>query len=213
MERTMKALSPQSPLGSVLSAALVHGLLYGTVVIALSIGYIGKTEIPQGEVEIGYEVLNDVPTATPVVQKMVRAQAPEEQVAKETKVDNSPKELHDDSADSIRGTQAMAKPTTNVGSDSDGVAASTPFYKIKPKYPRAALASGTEGWIMLKIDVNEAGEVENVRVVDGDQKSLFQDEARRAVEKWKYRPFHDQNGKPIKKADHQVRVDFKLTDV
>jgi protein TonB len=64
----------------------------------------------------------------------------------------------------------------------------------------------------MKIDINEKGEVENVRVVDGDKRNLFQDEARRAVEKWKYRPFLGADSKPLRKADHQVRVDFKLSE-
>ena len=55
------------------------------------------------------------------------------------------------------------------------------YYKIKPKYPKAALVAGEEGWVMLKVDVTESGEVENVRMVDGNKRNLSQEEARRAV--------------------------------
>ncbi|PMU07085.1 TonB system transport protein TonB, partial [Pseudomonas sp. FW305-20] len=34
----------------------------------------------------------------------------------------------------------------------------------------------------MKIDINEKGEVENVRVTGGEQRSMFEVEARRSVE-------------------------------
>jgi TonB family protein len=74
------------------------------------------------------------------------------------------------------------------------------------------LVAGIEGWVALMIDVAEDGGVQNVRVTGGEQKSMFQDEARRSVEKWKYKPFLDSSGRPVKKANHEVRVDFKLSE-
>ena len=211
MEQTLKWHSPRSPTGSVLSAVLVHSLLYAAVVVALGLGLSNKHEAPSVEAEVTYEMLNEAPTETKVVKQVVKAN-PETPVEKNLKPDLTPKELQDDKS-TVAGTQTAAKPQSNVGSDQNGTAASTPFYKVKPKYPKAALIAGTEGWIMLKVDVSEAGTVENVRVVDGEQRNLFQDDARRAVEKWKYHPFVDEGGKPYRKKDHQVRVDFKLNEV
>jgi protein TonB len=212
MENTMKFFSPQSASGSVVAAILAHGLLYGTIVAILGIGFLTRQDVPQADTVLDYEVLNEPPAPTPVVQRVVRAQQPDTPVDTKVKPDHSPKELQDEKG-TVAGTQTAPKAVSNVGSETNGTANSTPYYKIKPKYPRAALVAGTEGWIMLKIDITEKGDVENVRVIDGIQRSLFQEEARRAVEKWKYRPFLDAGGKPLRKADHQVRVDFKLTDV
>ena len=212
MEQTMKWHSPQSPTGSVISAVLVHGLLYTAVVIILGLGLSHKPEAPAADVEVTYEMLNEAPTEIKVVKQMVKAERPETLPEKNLKPDLSPKELQDEKS-AIAGTQTAAKVQSTVGSDQIGMAAATPFYKVKPKYPKAALVAGTEGWILLKVDVNEAGSVENIRVVDGDQRNLFQDDARRAVEKWKYHPFVDQGGKPYAKKDHLVRVDFKLNEV
>jgi protein TonB len=128
------------------------------------------------------------------------------------KTDASARELQDEKSDVTGTSQASVVKPMQVGSEGQGDANATPFYKIKPKYPRPALIAGSEGWILMKIDVNEKGEVENVRIVGGEKRNLFQDEARRAVEQWKYRPFLDANGHAIRKADHQVRVDFKLND-
>ncbi|WP_371917836.1 TonB family protein, partial [Pseudomonas sp. FW305-20] len=78
--------------------------------------------------------------------------------------------------------KASAQPVASTGATGAGSAVATPYYKIKPKYPRAALASGVEGWVTMKIDINEKGEVENVRVTGGEQRSMFEVEARRSVE-------------------------------
>jgi protein TonB len=161
-------------------------------------------------VDLDYQMLDDVPPANPVEQKMKRSAEPTVKAPVKVDPKDTVKELQDDKSD-VTGTE-KAKIENNVANDSNGTASSTPYYKVKPKYPQAALVSGTEGWIELKIDINEQGEVENVRIIGGEQRNTFQSEARRAVEKWKYKPFRDASGNPVKKIDHIVRVDFKLQD-
>jgi protein TonB len=211
MEQSAKWHSPQSTTGALLSAAIVHGALYGLVILILGAGLFSSAPKALEDTELTYDMLNEAPVPTQVVHQVRQAQ-PDKVVEKETKPDNSPKELQDDKSQ-VAGTQTAAKAaTTNVGGDAVGDANSTPFYKVKPKYPKAALLAGTEGWILMNVDVKEDGTVDNVRVVDGDKRNLFQDEARRAVEKWKYKPFVDNSGKPYLKKDHQVRVDFKINE-
>jgi protein TonB len=167
--------------------------------------------MPTVDAEIGYEILDAPPPPTEKV-----AHVRHQEVAPEppkVKTDPAARELQDEKSDVTGTSQASVAKPSQVGSEGQGDANATPFYKIKPKYPRPALVAGEEGWIQLKIDVNEKGEVENVRVVGGEKRSLFEGEARRAVEQWKYRPFLDKDGHPIRKADHQVRVDFKLSEV
>lgn len=209
MTQTLRWLSPQSSAGSLLYSILGHLLLAGAVVFALGLN-LGPKEVPQDYIDLGYEVFDEPPAPAKQVHKVAHSAEPQAPVDPKVKPDNSPKELQDERG-VVAGTQAAAK-SNNIGSDNNGNANATPYYKIKPKYPKAALVSGTEGWVMMKIDINENGEVENIRVVDGEQRNLFQTEARRAVEKWKYRPFLGQDGKPFKKTDHLVRVDFKLQD-
>ncbi len=211
MESTLKWYSPKSSSGSILTAIIAHGVIYGASALILG-QQLAKTLPLQGEVELGYEVLNEPPSEPVKEVKRVRAAEPEMPVVSKTKVDSQPHEMQDAQSDVIGTQQAAPVQAAAVGSDSNGTAEATPFYRIKPKYPRAALVEGSEGWVMMKIDIDEAGEVENVRVVDGVKRNLFQDEARRAVEKWKYKPFLDLGGKPIRKADHLVRVEFKLSE-
>lgn len=203
--------SLKSPSGSMFSSILLHAALAGGVVWMAGHGFFKSDAPVTGEIDLGYETLDEPPAPEKVEQKLARTPEPVAPAAPKDLTPPIAQELQDQSSD-IAGRQAEAKPVASTGATSDGVAAATPFYKIKPKYPKAALMAGTEGWVMLKIDIDEGGEVSNVRVVDGEQRNLFENEARRAVEKWKYRPFTDGSGQPVKKADHQVRVDFKLQE-
>lgn len=194
MAAVMNFVSPKSAVGSMLYSLGVHGLLIATVMAALNINF--SPSLPVEEyVDMSYETFDAPPEKA--LPKIIETRS---------------EELQDEKSE-VAGTQEKKEETSHTGTQVQNTPQpTTPYYKIKPKYPKAALISGTEGWVMLEIDVNEKGEVENVRVVDGEQKNMFQTEARRAVEQWKYRPFMDREGKPMRKADHQVRVDFKLTD-
>lgn len=59
---------------------------------------------------------------------------------------------------------------------------------IAPMYPQAALISKTEGWVEVKIDVNEFGMVSAVTVVDAKPARVFNSAAIKAVRKWKFHP-------------------------
>ncbi len=203
--------SLQSLPGSLIGAVAIHGTLYLGVVLILGSNFLDSPPVPMVDAEVGYEILNDVPVPTEKVAKVVR-QREETPVEPKVKSDAMARELQDEKSDVVGTSQASVIKPALVGSEGDGSANATPFYKIKPKYPKAALISGTEGWILLKIDVNEKGEVENVRIVGGEKRNMFEMEAKRAVEQWKYRPFKDANGNILRKADHQVRVEFKLND-
>jgi protein TonB len=204
--------SPKSVSGSMVLAFLAHATLYGGVLLFMSFNFQKQEERPPQAEEIAYETFDAPPAPAEIARPVAKTPVPETPAQVDEKPDTSPKELQDDKG-VVAGTQAAAKPVAaTTGATGTGDALATPYYKIKPKYPRAALVSGVEGWVVFKIDVNEKGEVENIRVTGGEQKNMFLDEARRALEKWKYRPFLDANGKPIKKTDHQVQVDFKLQD-
>lgn len=205
-----KVFSPRSLSGSLIAAAVIHASLYAGVVMILGTDFL-KSERPEIDAEIGYEILDAPPVPTEKVARVMQKVEPEKIVQPEAKVDTAARELQDEKSDIVGTQQSSMQKSAAAGSESGGDANATPFYKIKPKYPRAALVAGEEGWILMKIDVNEAGVVENVRVIGGEKRNLFQDEARRAVEQWKYRPFVDGGGHAFKKTDHQVRVDFKLT--
>jgi protein TonB len=197
MEQTYKWHSPRSTSGAFLTATLIHAALYGAIIVILGAGLFHKTIELGAEPELTYDML-DAPPPAPPPPPVIKHEA---------------RELQDEKSE-VAGVQKKVetKALSSVGSDQAAPVPATPYYKVKPKYPRAALVAGTEGWILMNVDVKVDGSVDNVRVVDGTERSMFQDEARRAVEKWKYKPFTDINGKPYLKKDHQVRVEFKLNE-
>lgn len=188
------ALSPKSSTGSIIYSVAVHALIAGAVVFGLQ--FQGSVPAPvDNYVDLGYEELEQppmkAPPKPPVQEKM--------------------EELQDKTSE-VTGTQKENKPQAGDGTEAKQTNSDIPYYKIKPKYPKAALLAGIEGWVMLQIDITEKGDVENVRVVDGEHRSEFQSEAKRAVSLYKYRPFTDANGNPVRKVDHLVRVEFKLVE-
>jgi protein TonB len=208
MEKALKWYSPEAATGSMGLAMIAHGLLYASVILYFTIAGVHHETPAEPEQEISYETFEASPPPTPVVKHIARVMAPEPKPIAAPVTQSQ--ELHDEKA-AVAGIQSSTPtPLAQTAPEGSGDAADTPYYKIKPRYPQAALSEGLEGYILLKIDINEKGEVENIRVVGGAQRNMFQDEARRAVEKWKYKPFIDANGKIIRKTDHEVRVDFKL---
>jgi len=195
---------------------LIHLALGGALAIVLSQTGPAVIEVPVEEyMDLGYEQLEEppepvaAPKPVPVetVENVPRDPAPDTETA--------PRELHDESS-TVAGTKAPEPaPVAAVPASSTGgsQAPSAPYYKIKPKYPKAALMAGVEGHVDLKIDIREDGTVENIRSLGGPEADVFESEARRAVAKWKYQPFMDGQGHAIRKENHQVRVEFKLKDV
>jgi len=109
-------------------------------------------------------------------------------------------------------------PTVDVGNTSAGLSGpgalvrdgdATPIFRQEPKFPTKAARDGIEGWVQLKFDINELGNVENVSVINAQPKRIFDREARKALRKWRYNP-KVVDGKAIKQIGLTVQLDFKL---
>lgn len=57
-----------------------------------------------------------------------------------------------------------------------------------PDYPRSAYNSGRQGWVIVRLDVNAAGETQNVEVERSVPSGLFAGTAKKAVENWSFEP-------------------------
>ena len=62
---------------------------------------------------------------------------------------------------------------------------------VPPDYPRAAERREIEGYVVVSINVDNAGAVTDVSVVEADNPGIFDSAAVRAVERWKF-----ESGKP-----------------
>lgn len=199
-----KFISPRSSIGPVVLSVALHTFIVAAVVVGMKFQIFDKGPPEEDYVDLDYQTIEEPPLPE-IEEKRVLA-APQTAPVVDKVVDTSPRELQDEKSD-VAGEQVAKAPIPEQNNEP-----SVPYYKIKPKYPRAALVAGIEGWVKMEIDINEKGEVENVRVVDGEQRNMFQSEARRAVSLYRYKPFVDAAGKPTRVANHTVLVNFSLKE-
>ena len=78
-------------------------------------------------------------------------------------------------------------------------------------YPRRALDRGIAGEVTLLFDISREGEPYNIRV-SYSSNSIFNQSARKAVEKMLYEPALDKRGRTIPSRDLKQTIRFRLED-
>jgi protein TonB len=78
--------------------------------------------------------------------------------------------------------------------------------KTVPRYPPIAIASRTEGTVVLQATISKTGTIENLRVISGSP--MLQQAAIEAVQSWLYKPYL-LGGEPVE-VDTTVNVVFSL---
>lgn len=86
-----------------------------------------------------------------------------------------------------------------------------PIVKVSPIYPSRAQSRGIEGWVLLEFTVTETGAVRDPIVIEAEPAGIFDDAARKAVLKFKYKP-RVENGRPREVLHVQHLITFKLED-
>lgn len=84
-----------------------------------------------------------------------------------------------------------------------------PIVRVEPKYPAIAAREGIEGWVKLSFSITSSGTVDNIQVLDAEPKRTFNQAAKRALAKWKYKP-NIHAGKAQAQDGMMVMLDFKL---
>ena len=83
-----------------------------------------------------------------------------------------------------------------------------PRQRRSPEYPSKARERGIEGHVVLKIKVNERGDVEHVRVVESEPMGVFDMVAVNAINDWQFDPA-TYKGQPVAVSVSQ-RIPFRL---
>jgi protein TonB len=89
---------------------------------------------------------------------------------------------------------------------SSGTEAGLLIHHPLPVYPPIAIASHTEGTVVLAATISRTGTIENLRVISGP--ALLQQAALNAVSTWLYRPYL-LDGQPVE-VETTVNVSFTL---
>lgn len=84
-----------------------------------------------------------------------------------------------------------------------------PIVKVAPMYPPGAQSRGQEGWVLLEFTVNAVGAVTDPVVIESQPPGVFDEAAKRAVLRFKYKP-RVEGGKPIAVPHVQHLISFKL---
>lgn len=84
-----------------------------------------------------------------------------------------------------------------------------PIVKVAPMYPARAQSQGIEGWVLVQFTVTEAGTVTNPVVIEAQPAGVFDEAAKKAVLKFKYKP-RVEDGKPIAVPNVQHLIRFEL---
>lgn len=92
-------------------------------------------------------------------------------------------------------------------SDSDVV----PLVRPLHRYPSRAQARGIEGWVHLRFDVTPEGSTDNIVILDSDPKGTFDRAAKKAVERYKYKP-RIENGVPVRRPGVEVVLSFEMEE-
>jgi TonB family protein len=90
---------------------------------------------------------------------------------------------------------------------SSGVSQGLLVNKVSPEYPADAREQHIQGVVILQVNIDKEGNVNNVELISGHP--LLAPAAIEAVKQWKYKPYL-LNGEPVE-VDTQVQVNFTLT--
>ncbi|RUO64947.1 outer membrane transport energization protein TonB [Pseudidiomarina planktonica] len=105
----------------------------------------------------------------------------------------------------VGGTDGLSGPGEGLGRDGDA----QPIVRINPRYPPAAARDGITGWVRLSFTIDESGGVTDVEVIDSEPRRIFDQEARRALLRWKYKP-KVVDGETVRQPGLTVQLDFTL---
>lgn len=83
-----------------------------------------------------------------------------------------------------------------------------PVVAIAPQYPRQAAIQKIEGYVTLEFEIEPDGTVNNPRIVAADPPRVFNQDALRAITRWKFKPTVI-DGKPVRDTG-RFTLRFKL---
>lgn len=83
-----------------------------------------------------------------------------------------------------------------------------PVFTIPPNYPLSAKRRNIQGYVILNFIIDKQGNVREIVIKDSKPKGVFDDAAKKAIAKWKFKPKFD-GDKAIEQLAEQ-KMDFKL---
>ena len=170
----------------VIAGVIIAFLLYWLMSVLVAKGVNALTEAPKGRI-VDFVRVPDPPqlrTEQPKPEKPPKPeQAPEvpEMQTETVKPSGNTVDIGNMEIDS-----SLAVDTSAGLSASDGEY--LPIVKVAPQYPSRAQSRGIEGWVLLRFTVTETGAVADPEVIDAEPTGVFDNAAKKAVLRFKYKP-------------------------
>lgn len=195
---------------SLLLGAAVTFLLFVFMAFLISGGE-GRNEPPPPPTTI------DIVSTPPESEEATRRRAPPPPPEPPEQPPESPQSEPDASDDSVSfnldiggvdlggANTGLGDPSAGLGRDGDA----QPIVRVEPRYPPAAARDGIEGWVQLRFTIDETGGVTDIEIIDSQPRRVFDQEARRALARWRYAP-KIVDGRPQRQEGLTVQLDFNM---
>ena len=171
---------------TVLAAAAGLAITFALILVMQLLVATGEDPVIEPRPRVNLKWLKSPPEPEPVVEPPPPTKIDPPQPPPETKVDIA----EPMGGQSIGVNVAPPRPQPGVGIIVGAGMADGPLInilKVKPQYPPAAAVKGLEGLVIVEFDVNAAGTVENVVIVESTDR-VFNRAAVAAVTQFKYKP-------------------------
>ncbi|TMN71825.1 energy transducer TonB [Pseudoalteromonas sp. S1727] len=89
----------------------------------------------------------------------------------------------------------------------------SPIMRIEPLYPKQAAEQGISGSVVLKYDIDPAGNTANISVVNAKPEGVFNREAKRALKQWQYKPSNFGFKDVLVQLDFAIDKHYKSDDL
>lgn len=191
----------------VVAGLAIAFLLYWLMSALVAAGVNALTEAPKGRI-VDFVRVPDPPQLRTEQPKPEKPPKPE--VAPETpKMENTQvKPVGNTVNIGDLGVDSSLAVDTGAGlSASDGEY--LPIVKVAPQYPSRAQSRGIEGWVLLRFTVTETGAVVDPEVIDAEPSGIFDNAAKKAVLRFKYKP-RVIDGKPHRVPGVEHLITFEL---
>ncbi|MCL9780040.1 energy transducer TonB [Vibrio sp. S4M6] len=82
-----------------------------------------------------------------------------------------------------------------------------PIIRIVPVYPEFAIERHVEGYVNLAYDVNQKGDVTNIRVLDAKPEYIFNESSLKALSQWRF-SIYPKGKQVVARKNQTVRFDY-----
>lgn len=84
-----------------------------------------------------------------------------------------------------------------------------PLQRVEPRYPQRALQRNIEGHVTLSFTIDEKGSPVDIQITESEPGKVFEREAIRALERWKYQPMMV-DGVATARVGQTAKIEFNI---